>query len=98
MINFNIINLQLVFKWISNMVIHSKFIYDTSGNVVEVILPIEEFEELRKRAMLVGDAEKNQLESELSAKEITQISQLGGSFDWLEQEPDLYTDEDGEPA
>ncbi len=30
--------------------------------------------------------------------EMAQIAQHGGSFDWLADEPDIYTLEDGEPV
>lgn len=32
-----------------------------------------------------------------SVQKITNLAQVGGSFDFLEQEPDLYTLDDGEP-
>jgi hypothetical protein len=33
-----------------------------------------------------------------SVQEIANLAQMGGSFDFLEHEPDLYTLEDGEPV
>jgi hypothetical protein len=36
--------------------------------------------------------------SMLTASEMTQIAMYGKAFDWLEDEPDLYSDEDGEPV
>jgi hypothetical protein len=30
--------------------------------------------------------------------ELAALAQHGGAFDWLSDEPDLYTDEDGEPV
>lgn len=33
---------------------------------------------------------------ELSAAEMTQIAIHGGAFNWLKDEPDLYSDADGE--
>ena len=33
-----------------------------------------------------------------SAREVANLAQVGGSFDFLEHEPDLYTLEDGEPV
>ncbi|MCL4706644.1 hypothetical protein KJ068_15850 [bacterium] len=36
-------------------------------------------------------------EDELSAAVMTQIALYGGAFDWLEDEPELYSDQDGEP-
>jgi hypothetical protein len=35
---------------------------------------------------------------ELSATEMTQIALQGGAFDWLKDEPDIYSDADGEPV
>ncbi|RIK69990.1 hypothetical protein DCC62_23295 [candidate division KSB1 bacterium] len=36
-------------------------------------------------------------EDELSAAVMTQIALYGGAFDWLKGEPELYSDQDGEP-
>lgn len=33
----------------------------------------------------------------VQAHEPTQLAAHGGAFDWLADEPDIYTDEDGEP-
>lgn len=35
---------------------------------------------------------------ELPSQELAVVAQHGGSFDWLADEPDLYSDEDGEPV
>jgi hypothetical protein len=35
--------------------------------------------------------------SEPTTSEIMHLAQIGGSFDWLYDEPDLYTLQDGEP-
>ncbi len=35
---------------------------------------------------------------EPSAAELAELAERGGSLDWLADEPDLYSDEDGEPA
>ena len=35
---------------------------------------------------------------EMPSQELAAVAQAGGSFDWLADEPDLYTDEDGEPV
>jgi hypothetical protein len=35
---------------------------------------------------------------ELSAAEMTLIALQGGAFHWLQDEPDLYSDADGEPV
>ena len=34
---------------------------------------------------------------DLTSTDLTALAQHGGSFDWLAEEPDLYTVEDGEP-
>ncbi|HEV8636898.1 MAG TPA: CopG family transcriptional regulator [Chloroflexota bacterium] len=33
-----------------------------------------------------------------SGMELARLAQEGGSFDWLADEPDLYSDADGEPV
>ena len=33
-----------------------------------------------------------------SSEEIARIGAHGGGFDWLAEEPELYSDEDGEPV
>lgn len=35
---------------------------------------------------------------DVSSRELAEIAQHGGAFDWLDDEPDLYTDADGEPV
>jgi len=35
---------------------------------------------------------------ELSAAEMARIAEHGGAFEWLADEPDIYSDEDGEPV
>ncbi len=84
--------------------LHGKYIYDAAGKVVEVILPFYEFMELRRRAgdSLVELPKQTKMpverHEELSAAEMTQIALHGGAFDWLKDEPDLYSDADGEPV
>lgn len=34
---------------------------------------------------------------ELTSDDLVAVAQYGGAFDWLRDEPDLYTEEDGEP-
>jgi len=86
-----------------SFVLNSKYVCDASGKAVEVILPIAEFNALsqlaskylsewRELTKVNGDVQT----VELSAAEMTQIALLGGAFDWLKDEPDLYTDNDGE--
>ncbi len=86
------------------LVIHSKFVYDAAGKIIEVILPFHEFQELRRRATKNGGdlhARVNapiEFYDDLSAAEMTQIALHGGAFDWLKDEPELYSDADGEPV
>ncbi len=35
---------------------------------------------------------------DITADDLAAIAQHGGAFDWLKDEPDLYTLEDGEPV
>jgi hypothetical protein len=35
---------------------------------------------------------------ELTSQELAAVAQHGGSFDWLDDEPELYTDDDGRPV
>jgi hypothetical protein len=35
---------------------------------------------------------------DLTTKELMQLAEKGGAFDFLHDEPDLYTTEDGEPV
>ena len=35
---------------------------------------------------------------EMPSQELAAVAQHGGSFDWLADEPDLYSDQDGEPV
>ena len=35
---------------------------------------------------------------DLPSEDLAAVAQHGGAFDWLADEPDLYSDEDGEPV
>jgi hypothetical protein len=35
---------------------------------------------------------------DVSSTDLAAIAAHGGAFDWLDDEPDLYSDEDGEPV
>ena len=35
---------------------------------------------------------------DVTADDLAAIAQHGGAFDWLHDEPDIYSDEDGEPV
>lgn len=86
-----------------SLVINGKYVYDSAGKIIEVILPVEQFQELHRRALafsvetfkLAREAEGTR--DEPNAKEMTEIALLGGAFDWLKDEPELYSDADGEP-
>ncbi len=87
-----------------SLALHSKYVYDAAGNIIEVILPIHEFQELQRLAGKYSTVPPAQtgvsakFREELSAAEMTQIALYGGVFDWLKDEPDLYSDADGEPV
>jgi hypothetical protein len=86
-------NMSITFK--------GKYVYDASGKIVEVILPIHEFRELQRKAShKTGKPSPTRYEipGELSASEMTRIADRCGAFDWLEDEPDIYSEEDGEPV
>lgn len=77
-----------------------KYVYDASGKIVEVILPIHEFKELQRKASrktVNQSPARYEMPEELLASEMTRIADRGGAFDWLAAEPDIYSDEDGEP-
>lgn len=86
-----------------SLVINSKYVYDSAGKIIEVILPVEQFQELHRRALAFSvetsklATEAEGVRDELNAKEMTEIALLGGAFGWLKDEPDLYSDVDGEP-
>ena len=49
--------------------------------------------------LLAGGTPVDSLPNQASTSvELAEIAQRGGAFDWLADEPDLYTDEDGEPV
>jgi hypothetical protein len=49
-------------------------------------------------ARLVGEEKTVERLDYPSVGEVINLAQIGGSFDFLEQEPDLYTLDDGEPV
>lgn len=59
-------------------------------SIVQVILSLSPEERMLLEAKLFH-------ESEPKTSELMQITQNGGSFDFLSEEPDIYTLEDGEP-
>ena len=86
-----------------SVAINSRYICDANGKVTEVVLPLVEFEALRQLAARylsewreLAEINGGMPEAELAAAAMTQIALRGGAFDWLKDEPDLYTDEDGE--
>ncbi|NUO82533.1 hypothetical protein HUU05_20875 [candidate division KSB1 bacterium] len=85
------------------IMLSSKYVCDASGKAVEVILPIAEFNALSRlaakylsewRELTRANDEVEPIE--FSAAAMTQIALQGGAFEWLKDEPDLYTDNDGE--
>ena len=47
---------------------------------------------------LIGDADTLKKLDYPCLQEVANLAQMGGSFDFLEDEPDLYAIEDGEPV
>jgi hypothetical protein len=47
---------------------------------------------------LIGTVDISEKLDYPSLQEVANLAQMGGSFDFLEHEPDLYTIEDGEPV
>jgi hypothetical protein len=47
---------------------------------------------------LIGEADTSQKLDYPRLQEVANLAQVGGSFDFLESEPDLYTIDDGEPV
>lgn len=45
-----------------------------------------------------ADADESIDDGEIPDQELAAIAQHGGSFDWLADEPELYSDEDREPV
>lgn len=84
--------------------ITGKYIYDDTGAIVEVILPIDEFLALKRRAGEEVPKSSRRVKKRTksvkapSATEMTQIALHGGAFEWLKAEPDIYSDNDGEPV
>jgi hypothetical protein len=46
---------------------------------------------------LIGEADTSEKLDYPCLQEVVNLAQMGGSFDFLEYEPDLYTIDDGEP-
>lgn len=61
-------------------------------SLVQVILSLSQEERSLLEEKLFFDA------SDPSTRDIMVLAQRGGSFDFLNDEPDLYTLEDGEPV
>ena len=61
-------------------------------SLVQVILSLSQEERTLLEKKLFFD------ESEPSTKELMQIAQTGNSFDFLQDEPDIYSLKDGEPV
>ena len=61
-------------------------------SLVQVILSLSQEERTLLERKLFFD------ESEPSTKELMQLAQTGNSFDFLQNEPDIYSLKDGEPV
>lgn len=60
-------------------------------SLLQVILSLSNEERLLLEEKLFFDS------SEPSTRDLIQLAQIGGSFKFLEDEPDIYSLEDGEP-
>ncbi|MBH8574655.1 hypothetical protein I8752_16810 [Nostocaceae cyanobacterium CENA369] len=60
-------------------------------SLLQVILSLSDEERLLLEERLFFDS------SEASSRDLIQLAQIGGSFKFLEDEPDIYSLEDGEP-
>jgi hypothetical protein len=47
---------------------------------------------------LIGEADTSEKLDYPCLQEVANLAQMGGAFDFLEYEPDLYTLDDGEPV
>ena len=61
-------------------------------SLVQMILSLSQEERTLLEKKLFFD------ESEPSTKELMQLAQAGNSFDFLQDEPDIYSLKDGEPV
>ncbi len=52
---------------------------------------------LRAYAEYLADADEAETEDDIPVKGIMRLIEMGGSFDWLKDEPDLYEDVTLEP-
>jgi hypothetical protein len=74
------------------------------NSIVDLIesLPQAEQNLLTKRlffdSSLISEADTSGNLDYPCLKEVTNLAQMGGSFDFLKYEPDLYTIDDGEPV
>lgn len=48
--------------------------------------------------LIAGGAPVGPVNDEPTNEDIARLAEHGGSFDWLAEEPDVYTLEDGEPV
>lgn len=72
----------------------TKLIMNTKlvDSLVQIILSLSQEERTLLQKKLFFN------ESEPSTLELMQLSQIGNSFDFLLDEPNIYTSEDGEPV
>ncbi len=47
--------------------------------------------------LLAGGDPVGVADGELDVRELGRVAHVGGSFDWLADEPDIYSSDDGEP-
>jgi hypothetical protein len=98
-------------NYFSGIVKRQEFMADNTQLVNSIIESIESLPQAEQNlltqrlffdsavaARLVGGEEAVESLDYPSVREIANLAQIGGSFDFLEHEPDLYTLDDGELA
>ena len=60
--------------------------------------PLSELIEDYLLYLLEGGAPIPPMSDEPSDRELARLAERGGAFDWLADEPDLYSTQDGEPV
>lgn len=73
----------------------------TFEKLLSALLPDEQRELERFAAYLLlrrKISTEQSVADEISSDELMQLAMRGGSFDWLANEPDIYSIKDGEPV
>ena len=74
----------------------------TTIHVTEVgnraVLDRDELSKLLDLARRTEDIELEIADDEVTTRDLMRLADVGGAFDWLHDEPDLYSLEDGKPV